>query len=69
MEDRRDPTTAGLGLRPDGLRARALPRVVDVDDPDTIHAPGRPSRRSTWSRATITDSRVRGRGSRVPRNH
>ncbi|MSW50829.1 MAG: hypothetical protein F2817_08070 [Actinobacteria bacterium] len=69
MDDRRDPADAGPGRRPEQLRARALPRAVDVDDPDTIHAPGRPSRRSSWSRATITDSRVRGRGSRIPRNH
>jgi len=67
--DDRDPAPAGHARRPEPLRARARPRAVDLDDPDTYAAPGRPSRRSTWSRATITDSRVRGRGTRVPRNH
>lgn len=68
MEDR-DPVPAGASRRPDQRRARARPRAVDLDDPDTYAAPGRPSRRSSWSRSTIADSRVRGRGSRIPRNH
>lgn len=64
-----DPAPAGHVRRPPPLRARARPRTVDIDDPDSYAAPGRPSRRSTWSRSTIADSRARGRGSVVPRNH
>ncbi|MDO9410202.1 hypothetical protein [Patulibacter sp.] len=66
--DDRDLAHAGPLRRPEPLRARARPRAVDIDDPDSIAAPGRPSRRSTWARATIGDSRVGARTSRIVRN-